>query len=367
MSYTGLNYNNFTQTVVSAIDAGYNVLIMSFYVVYQHTAFDSAYYWNALTASGQAKALSYVHSKGGCVLLSVGGATDNPYTLSASSVGIEVANYAKANSYDGVDFDFENIAAGFVVGSVDAAAWLTNVTNASRSILGNYATITHAPQAPYFGKIGSTTDWTGKTGGYTAIEKNSKVDWYNVQFYNQGTTCYVDYNSTFVTSCSTFPDTSVLQVMNYTGMSANKMVIGKPVTTADAGSGFMNASAFGNMLRQAISNGIQIGGYMGWKWETEAMTWPAAIGNVATSIPSSGTGSGTGSSSGNSTTTGIVKASTSTITSSTSPAVVGGAVGGVCAVGLIGAAAVIYRHKLKARFTKKPKMPTTRASASIQI
>jgi chitinase len=340
MSYTGINYNNFTQTVVSAVDSGYNVLIMSFYVVVNHASADSALLWDQLGAAGQANALAYVHSKGGCVLMSVGGATDNPYTLSAASVGSEVANHALANNYDGVDFDLENIAAGFVVGSVDCATWITDVTNAARSVLGTSATITHAPQAPYFGKIGSTTDWTGATGGYTAVEKNSKVDWYNVQYYNQGSTCYVDYTSLFVTPCSTFPDTSIQQVLANAGMSANKIVIGKPITTADAGSGFLDGASFGALLRQGISNGYQIGGYMGWKWETEAMTWPAAIGDVT--VLATNTGAGASSSSTISTTT----------SGSYSPKVIGGVVGAVCGVGLVGAG-FIFRDKIRAKLVKR--------------
>jgi chitinase len=283
MSFSNLNYNDFAQTVMSASDSGYNVLIMSFYVVSSHAAFDSATLWAGLGA-GQQDALNYVHNAGGCVLLSVGGATDVPYTLDPTSVGNEVAAYATANNYDGVDFDMENFQAGFVYNGIDLVSWLTTVTNTVRDTIGSEQTITHAPQSPYFGTIGGN-DWTGPSGGYSAVEQRSSIDWYNVQFYNQGPQCYVDYTGLFVESdisCPVFPHTSVSEIAAGAGMSVNKVVVGKPITTADAGSGFLDAGTFGDLLRQAISSGINHGGYMGWKWEVEAQTWNSQIGSVVT-------------------------------------------------------------------------------------
>jgi chitinase len=281
LSYTGLNYNNFTQTVQSASDAGYNVLIMSFYVVTSHAPFDSATLWGQLGASQQA-ALNYVHNAGGCVLLSVGGATDVPYSMDPNAVAAEVANYVKANNYDGVDYDLENFQPGMVYNGIAMVPWLTTLTTATRNALGGAKTITHAPQAPYWGVIGGN-DWTGSTGGYSTIEQQTSIDWYNMQFYNQGPSCYVDYNGLYVSSaasCPTFPHTSVNEIIAQAKMPASKIVIGKPVTTADGGSGFVDAAAFGNLLRQGLSNGINHGGYMGWKWEAQAQTWPQTIGAV---------------------------------------------------------------------------------------
>jgi len=280
LSYAGINWNDFGSTVRSAADAGYNVLIMSFYIGTAHAAYDSAEVWQSIGAAAQQSALSYVHSKGACVLLSVGGATDAPFSLDPASLGAEVAQYALNQQYDGIDFDIENVDPGFTSGGVNFAQWLISATNAARNILGSSRTITHAPQAPYFGNIGGS-QWTGSTGGYSTVEQQTSVDWYNVQFYNQGPACYVDFGGLFQNSCTNFPGTSVQEIASSAKMPLNKIVVGKPVTTADAGTGFLSGAQFGDLLRQAQSNGIQIGGYMGWKWEAEAATWPSQIGNVA--------------------------------------------------------------------------------------
>jgi chitinase len=282
LSYTGLNYNNFTQTVMAASDAGYNVLIMSFYVVTSHAPFDSTTLWGQLGAGGQQAALNYVHNAGGCVLLSVGGATDVPYAMDPNAVAAEVSNYVNANNYDGVDYDLENFQPGMVYNGINVVPWLTTLNTATRNAIGAGKTITHAPQAPYFGVIGGN-DWTGPTGGYSTIEQQTSIDWYNMQFYNQGPSCYVDYNGLYVSSgasCPTFPHTSVNEIVAQSKMSVSKIVIGKPVTPADGGSGWLDAGAFGNLLRQGLSNGINHGGYMGWKWEAEAQVWPKSVGTV---------------------------------------------------------------------------------------
>eukprot|EP00475_Leptophrys_vorax_P013624 TRINITY_DN199_c0_g1_i2.p1 TRINITY_DN199_c0_g1~~TRINITY_DN199_c0_g1_i2.p1 ORF type:complete len:331 (-),score=77.92 TRINITY_DN199_c0_g1_i2:34-1026(-) len=323
---------------------------MSFYVVVSHAPFDSATLWAGLGASGQQNALNYVHNAGGCVLLSVGGATDSPFTLDPTSVGNEVAKYAQANNYDGIDFDIENIQVGFVYNGVECSAWLTTVTNTARQVLGSSATITHAPQGPYFGTIGGS-DWTGTTGGYSAVEKNSKIDWYNMQFYNQGPTCYFDYTTLFVTSCSTFPNTAIKQVLANTGMSANKIVVGKPITTADASNGFLSAGDFGALLNTGISNGFDIGGYMGWKWEVEATTWVSQVGIVT--VASAGT------------TTGASAATTNPTSKVNGGAVAIGVIGGLVVIGVV--VAYLNRSKISARFSNKQArpLPTTRVTSPV--
>jgi len=280
LSYADINWSDFGSTVRSAADSGYNVLIMSFYVSTAHAAYDAANAWQAMGAAAQQSALSYVHGKGGCVLLSIGGATDSPFALNPSSLGTEVGQYALNQQYDGIDFDIENLAAGFTSGGVNAAQWLVSVTNAARNVLGSSRTITHAPQAPYFGNVGGS-QWTGTSGGYSSVEHQSTIDWYNVQFYNQGASCYVDYAGLFTNSCSNFPGTSVAEIASSAKMSASKIVVGKPITTADGGSGFISGGQFGSLLRQAEANGIKVGGYMGWKWEAEAASWTSQVGNVA--------------------------------------------------------------------------------------
>jgi hypothetical protein len=78
--------------------------------------------------------------------------------------------------------------------------------------------------APYFGAIGSAAanPWTLTTGGYSAVYAGAAaaIDFFNVQFYNQGPTCYTTYNSLFVNSldggaCPYFSGTSVAEIARY--------------------------------------------------------------------------------------------------------------------------------------------------------
>ncbi len=66
-------------------------------------------------------------------------------------------------------------------------------------------TITHAPQAPYF-----KNEYYPK-GGYYTVDKEvgSLIDFYNVQFYNQGDTQYNTYNELFIKATGFFSNTSV--------------------------------------------------------------------------------------------------------------------------------------------------------------
>jgi len=61
-----------------------------------------------------------------------------------------------------------------------AEQWLITYTKALRQNLPN-GIITHAPVAPWFSPIYTA-------GAYTKVHKEvgDMIDWYNVQFYNQG-------------------------------------------------------------------------------------------------------------------------------------------------------------------------------------
>lgn len=83
-------------------------------------------------------------------------------------------------------------------------AWLIDFQRKLRQILPNHI-ITHAPQAPYFDK-----DFY-KNGAYFNVHKavGDTIDFYNIQFYNQGSNRYDTYETLFLTSGSNFPGTSV--------------------------------------------------------------------------------------------------------------------------------------------------------------
>jgi chitinase len=288
IDFRNVNWNNGAQTVLDAVDAGFNVVILAFYLSGSGPA-DMATVWAALPDATKVETMNQVHAKGAVVLVAVGGATDSPYSSDAQRLGTIAGEWARSQHLDGVDFDLEDVAAGFTVGgksTEETINWFVTVTDACKTALGSDGIITHAPQAPYFGAVGSS-GWTGPSGGYTTIEsRTSNIDFYNVQFYNQGLNCYTDYNGLFKSSCSNFPGTSVAEI-HAAGIPLEKIVVGKPVTIGDAGNGYVEPAALGGHFRQAASELGWNAGIMGWQWgEKNTLTsWLNGILSSTTSVP----------------------------------------------------------------------------------
>jgi hypothetical protein len=71
------------------------------------------------------------------------------------------------------------------------------------------------------------------------------IDFYNVQFYNQGDTHYDTYEGLFLNSGGFFTGTAVKEIISR-GIPPKKIVVGKPVTPADAtNSGYMESGILG--------------------------------------------------------------------------------------------------------------------------
>jgi hypothetical protein len=112
--------------------------------------------------------------------------------------------------------------------------------------VGQYI-VTHAPQAPYF-----TGTHKYPKGGYNTIHKEvgHLIDWYNIQFYNQGDNAYDSYESLFTNSAGWFPRTSVDEIIKQ-GVEPHKIVIGKPASQKDVmNSGLVNSLDMGQWAKQ---------------------------------------------------------------------------------------------------------------------
>jgi len=269
-------------SLLSAVNDGYNVVIISFYLS-SGSAADFAQAWAELNATTKQSTIAAAHSKGAVVTVSLGGSTDSPYGKNAYNLGVQVGNWAKTQLLDGVDFDLENLGPGFRAGTLtdtQTVAWISDITSGAHSVLGNDGVISHAPQSPYFGPLGQTNTWTGPSGGYTSVYQKvgQYITYFNVQFYNQGSTCYVDYSGLFLKSCSTFPSTSVKEIADGT-IPLSKIVVGKPVTSADAGSGYVAASSLRTFFQQAKNDLGWDAGIMGWVWNdpTTLANWIKTI------------------------------------------------------------------------------------------
>ena len=106
--------------------------------------------------------------------------------------------------------------------------------------------ITHAPQAPYFKQE------YYRNGGYVTVNNKvgNTIDFYTVQFYNQGNTEYNSYNELFIKATGVFSGTSVKEIMNR-GVPLKKIVVGKPATKADVmNTGYVAPSDLGMWMGQ---------------------------------------------------------------------------------------------------------------------
>jgi len=248
---------------------GFNVFALSFWLL--SGAADNAEAWTTLSASERSTVLSQYEAAGISLIVSAFGSTDIPTTSGAdpTDTANKIAAWVQQYGLAGVDVDYEDFAA-FNAGT--AEAWLITFTTQLRSQLpsGSYI-ITHAPVAPWFcPKI-----WTG--GGYLQInsEVGSLIDWYNIQFYNQGSTEYTTANGLLTESSSTWPQSALFQIAA-NGVDLNKIVIGKPATASDASNGYMDPSTLATCLQQAQSQGWSAGA-MVWQYPHATSSWIATV------------------------------------------------------------------------------------------
>lgn len=250
---------------------GFNVFALAFLLT--EGAFDKAEEWVQLSASDRAAIKSQYAAAGIKLIVSVFGSTDAPTSVGADPIATAntMANWVIEFSLDGIDVDYEDFNA-IDAGDGKAEAWLTSFTKQLRSKLpqGQFI-LTHAPVAPWF----SPNKFGG--GAYLTVNKNvgSLIDWYNVQFYNQGTTEYTTCAGLLTASSSQWPQSALFQIAA-SGVPLNKLVIGKPGTSGDASNGFMSTSLLASCVAQAKAQGWNAG-VMVWEYPDAAASWITAV------------------------------------------------------------------------------------------
>ncbi|KAI9063900.1 glycoside hydrolase family 18 protein [Trametes sanguinea] len=250
---------------VSAI-TGFNVFLLSFLLT--EGAWDKAYEWTTLTAAQRSTVKSQYAAAGIKLMVSVFGSTDVPTSSNADPVATAntIAAWVKQYDLDGVDVDYEDFNA---MDAGTAENWLISFTTQLRAQLpssSNYI-ITHAPVAPWF----SPNKWPG--GGYLKVNQQvgSLIDWYNVQFYNQGATEYTTCAGLLTASSSTWPNSALFQIVA-SGVPASKLVIGKPANSGDANNGYIAPATLAGCVSQAKNQGWNAG-VSTWEYPDAASSW----------------------------------------------------------------------------------------------
>jgi chitinase len=250
---------------------GFNVFALSFLLV--AGAFDKAQEWTQLSAAERARIKAQYEAAGIKLIVSLFGSTDAPTTEGADPIDTAntMADWVIEFGLDGVDVDYEDFDA-VNAGDGSAEAWLASFTTQLRVKLpqGQYI-LTHAPVAPWFspGLFGG--------GAYLTVESTvgNLIDWYNVQFYNQGDTEYTTCTGLLTRSSSTWPNSAVFQIAAG-GVPLSKIVIGKPAMPSDAANGFMTTSTLAGCLSEAKKLGWSAGGSV-WEYPDANSTWIKAV------------------------------------------------------------------------------------------
>ncbi|KAL1747810.1 glycoside hydrolase family 18 protein [Schizophyllum fasciatum] len=254
---------------------GFDVYAMSFLLL--AGAWDKASEWTTLSADERKTIKSQYADAGIKLIVAVFGATDVPTSSGADPVATakNISSWVKQYDVDGVDVDYEDFNA-FNAGDGSGEKWLADFTTQLRADLpkGDYI-ITHAPVAPWF----SPSKWGG--GGYLKVNEQvgDLIDWYNIQFYNQGTTEYTTCDSLLNTSSSTWPESALFQIIA-SGVDADKLVIGKPATTGDANNGYIAPETLAQCLQTAKAAGWGAGA-MSWQYPHAASEWISTVRSLS--------------------------------------------------------------------------------------
>ncbi|SDR35382.1 glycosyl hydrolase family 18 protein [Pseudovibrio sp. Tun.PSC04-5.I4] len=218
--------------------------------------------------------ISDLKKAGKRVLVSIGGEvfTTTAWAALANDVdgtAQQIATMVKAQNLDGVDIDWEDTNyTGY-----NAPTFLVDLSKALKKQLpAGQNFVTHAPQAPYFygGAPGSFTQI------YVDVAKNAgdAIDLYNIQYYNNP--WYVGDNAEQETAKvaglipvteTTFPS-SILGIAS-TGVPFSKLILGKPTTQENAGTGYLTSGEVERYLvTPLLRKNPDFAGVMGWQYPT---------------------------------------------------------------------------------------------------
>ncbi|KAI0675175.1 glycoside hydrolase [Trametes maxima] len=246
---------------------GYTVVVLSFLMVSGPA--DQAKAWELLTDAQKAAIKNEYNAAGVSLIVSAFGATDAPTSGRADPVATAnwMAQWVLDNQLDGIDVDYEDLNA-MNARDGGAEAWLVSFTQALRQKLpkGQYL-LTHAPVAPWFSPVFNTT------GAYLAVHQKAGdlVDWYNVQFYNQGAGVYTTCDGLLTTAGGDWPGSALFEIAD-AGVPLAKLVIGKYAAPGGGASGFMEPQALGACVAQAAARGWHAG-IMLWEYPDATSEW----------------------------------------------------------------------------------------------
>lgn len=273
--YLDWSYGDLEDAIHTSVDNGYNIIVLSFWLFKQRSYWDAARRWMSLSSANRQLLLTYAHSRGAKITLSVGGSGENHAAMMRSGLpgsvyGKSCAEKVIEAGLDGLNFD----SVGWNPHDFrkkKGTQWLIDATKAAHQILGSGKIISHAPQAPYF-----SIPWAGR-GGYGEIERQVRgmIDYYFVKYYNQGASYpYNTYDSLFVSAQGGAVKEIIAQ-----GVPQDKIVVGKYVTGGGS-SGYVKPDTLKHILcKSHRDTGFTAGGGI-WVYDIRHLDETKKFGHV---------------------------------------------------------------------------------------
>lgn len=235
-------------------------------------AVDDVQAWSSWDEGYRRQIIEEYHDAGIAIMIAAFGSTDQPTTSGADAkqVAQKLASFVMEYNLDGVDIDYEDMSA---MNSAQAVSWIVELQMELRNLLPSPYIISHAPVAPWFTSANDYSD-----GSYVSIHQQvgDSIDFYSVQFYNQGPDQYVSCETLITDSGSEWPSTSVFEINSHAGVPLDKIVIGKPLEPGSASNGYMSASDLHQCVSEAKERGWNAG-VMFWEWSEEAPSVMATV------------------------------------------------------------------------------------------
>ena len=272
-----IDWTNPLNTIKKAIDSGFNVILLAFYLNTGPTNGLAA--WASLSSAAKSQAFQYAASHNAILGFSAGGATEIVFTLNPTTYATTLAKYALKEKFQIVDCDLENIGPLFTYPGVNLYAWFKQFNATLLRLLGTNALVSHAPQLPYIAVPNSAGAWTGKLGGYFQVySDNPGIAWFAFQVYNQNS--YLTYATSFVKAdpkmypASSLGEISVTDNKNSLGIPWHKIVFGSYLQKNDANNGVHDPAVLKQWFEQAAKQFGYDGSIMIWQWHISGSPLP---------------------------------------------------------------------------------------------
>lgn len=267
---------------LDAIDNRYNVIEIAFAAPTSATDMNMLFTPEIVSQNVFISKVHALQIQGKKVLISIGGANssiDLTTTINKDAFVSSMTAIINTYGFDGIDIDIEHGNSILISGGTIAAPGniaQINLIDAIKQIMANYRTshqqkllLTIAPETAYVqgGQSGFGNIW----GGYLPIINGLRdsLDIIQVQLYNSGSMnaidskIYTQGTADFIVAMTE----AVISGFNtaggmFTGLPANKVVIGLPACTSAAGGGFVDSVTVKAAIDYLRGNGICPGSYI---------------------------------------------------------------------------------------------------------